>query len=321
MAQTIQIKRGTGSAIPSNLADGELAINLDSGQLYYGSGSASISHFRFKDITAETYTVSSSVTNLITQTSSGSTSFGNSGGDKHSFIGSMVVTGSITIDENNFISSSGDIISSQTITMQTASIGGGIFTSASLASAVAMDLSAYAQITNVVANSATASFLVPADTASFLVPTDTASFLVPTDTASFLTSIPAGTISASAQISTDISGAFNGQTSSFITNSQTGSFITNSQTASFIINSQTSSFLTIGSDATFDNITATGNITAKNYIISSSVTHITTQTLSGSTQFGDSSDDVHHFTGNISASGYISASGNILFNKISGGTF
>ena len=29
MASTIQIKRGTGSAVPTGLADGELAINLD----------------------------------------------------------------------------------------------------------------------------------------------------------------------------------------------------------------------------------------------------------------------------------------------------
>ena len=32
MASTIQIKRGTGSAVPSGLADGELAINLDNGK-------------------------------------------------------------------------------------------------------------------------------------------------------------------------------------------------------------------------------------------------------------------------------------------------
>jgi len=35
MASTIQIKRGTGSAVPSGLADGELAINLDNGKLYF----------------------------------------------------------------------------------------------------------------------------------------------------------------------------------------------------------------------------------------------------------------------------------------------
>ena len=48
MAQTIQIRRGTGSAVPSSLADGELAINLDSGRLYYGSGSAVLNNFRLE---------------------------------------------------------------------------------------------------------------------------------------------------------------------------------------------------------------------------------------------------------------------------------
>ena len=56
-------------------------------------------------------------------------------------------------------------------------------------------------------------------------------------------------------------------------------------------------------------ILATGDIIAHQYIVSSSVTHITTQTLSGSTEFGDSSDDTHQFTGHITASGTISASG------------
>ena len=40
MASTIQIKRGTGSAVPSGLSDGELAINLDERKLYFGSSSA-----------------------------------------------------------------------------------------------------------------------------------------------------------------------------------------------------------------------------------------------------------------------------------------
>ena len=31
---TIQLKRGTGSAVPTGLADGELAINLDNNKLY-----------------------------------------------------------------------------------------------------------------------------------------------------------------------------------------------------------------------------------------------------------------------------------------------
>ncbi len=39
MASTIQLKTGTGSAIPSSLTQGEVAINIDSGLVYYGSGS------------------------------------------------------------------------------------------------------------------------------------------------------------------------------------------------------------------------------------------------------------------------------------------
>jgi len=39
MASTIQLKTGTGSAVPANLTQGELAINVDNGLVYYGSGS------------------------------------------------------------------------------------------------------------------------------------------------------------------------------------------------------------------------------------------------------------------------------------------
>ena len=51
-----------------------------------------------------------------------------------------------------------------------------------------------------------------------------------------------------------------------------------------------------------------GSLIAQQYIVSSSVTNITTQQLSGSTEFGDSSDDTHTFIGDITASGDISSS-------------
>ena len=96
MASTIQIKRGTGSAVPSGLADGELAINLDNGKLYFGSGSTSVNSFRFTNLTAENYIVSSSVTNITTKTLSGSTQFGDSADDIHNMTGSLRVSGSST---------------------------------------------------------------------------------------------------------------------------------------------------------------------------------------------------------------------------------
>jgi hypothetical protein len=102
MANTIQLKRGTGSAVPSqgSLAVGELAINIDSGKLYYGSGSSVLSDFRFDKITAETYVISSSVTHMTTSFSSGSTAFGDSAGDTHTFTGHVTASGDISSSTN-----------------------------------------------------------------------------------------------------------------------------------------------------------------------------------------------------------------------------
>ena len=60
-----------------------------------------------------------------------------------------------------------------------------------------------------------------------------------------------------------------------------------------------------------DELEVKGNLTAQQYIVSSSVTYTTQSFSSGSTAFGDSADDTHVFTGNITASGDISSSGNI----------
>ena len=48
-----------------------------------------------------------------------------------------------------------------------------------------------------------------------------------------------------------------------------------------------------------------GNITAKQFKVSSSVTYMTSSFSSGSTVFGDSIDDTHQFTGSLSISGSI----------------
>ena len=46
-------------------------------------------------------------------------------------------------------------------------------------------------------------------------------------------------------------------------------------------------------------ISASGDVIAQNYIVKSSVTEVTTSFSSGSTIFGDTSDDIHQFTGSI----------------------
>mgnify|MGYP003677181611 CR=1 FL=1 len=76
----------------------------------------------------------------------------------------------------------------------------------------------------------------------------------------------------------------------------------------------TGSLLPISFDG--NNVTISGSLTANEYIVSSSVTNITIATLSGSTEFGDTTDDTHTFIGNITASGNISSSGQIDADKI-----
>lgn len=55
MASTIIIKNGAGSSVPSSLKQGEFAINVDNGKLFYGtsgSSNAVSSSFSFQNITA-----------------------------------------------------------------------------------------------------------------------------------------------------------------------------------------------------------------------------------------------------------------------------
>ena len=74
----------------------------------------------------------------------------------------------------------------------------------------------------------------------------------------------------------------------------------------------TGSLLPISFDG--NNVIISGSLTATEYSVSSSVTNIVIATKSGSTAFGNSTDDTHTFTGHITASGDISASGTILAN-------
>ena len=57
------------------------------------------------------------------------------------------------------------------------------------------------------------------------------------------------------------------------------------------------------SSPTFAGLTTTGDITAQNFIVSSSVTHMTQLFSSGSTVFGDTLDDTHQFTGSVDITG------------------
>jgi len=61
-------------------------------------------------------------------------------------------------------------------------------------------------------------------------------------------------------------------------------------------------------NANYDgNVVVGGTLTARTYVISSSVVNYEVQSVSGSTKFGDTADDTHQFTGSLSVSGFIQA--------------
>jgi len=64
-----------------------------------------------------------------------------------------------------------------------------------------------------------------------------------------------------------------------------------------------------GSQVIKGDLTISGSITAQQYILSSSITNITTETISGSSNFGNSIDDKHTFTGSLFVSGAVMSEG------------
>lgn len=64
------------------------------------------------------------------------------------------------------------------------------------------------------------------------------------------------------------------------------------------------------------NVTVTGTLTANTYILSSSVTSMTIEFASGSTAFGNTSDDTHKFIGSVTVTGSLVVSGSSTFRNI-----
>ena len=200
-------------------------------------------------------------------------------GSEQSFIGSSNFTGSVGV--------SGDV---------TASSYSGVFVGA---------LSSSAQIADDISGSfsvASASFssrvTLTEATASSLV-TASGSFSTRLTTAE--TELENTLISSSVQIASDVTGSWTPSSASFSSRTTT---IEGSGGIQGVGTSNSPTFA--GLTATGD-ITTTGDVIAENYIVSSSVTYLTQSFSSGSTIFGDSIDDMHHFTGSSDFSGSITA--------------
>ena len=78
----------------------------------------------------------------------------------------------------------------------------------------------------------------------------------------------------------------------------------------------TSTIVADGNITSKGNIVAEGDVIANRYIVSSSVSIITSSFSSGSTIFGDSMDDIHQFTGSVSITGSTSISERLTATEI-----
>jgi hypothetical protein len=116
------------------------------------------------------------------------------------------------------------------------------------------------------------------------------------------TALPAGTVSSSAQTLQNLYGT---------------NIISGSGQRSVLGLSSTDS-------PTFNNLTLTGDLTARQLIVSSSVINVTQSFSSGSTIFGNSLDDTHQFTGSVYITGSVYGTfvgdGSGLTNLVAAGT-
>jgi hypothetical protein len=128
---------------------------------------------------------------------------------------------------------------------------------------------------------------------------------------------------------TSVTASFNGLVSSassaIIANTaNTTTSASYALTASYALNAggDTSNLATTGSNtfvgnqSVTGNVTVTGTLTANTYVLSSSVTNMTIEYASGSTAFGNSSDDTHTFIGSVTVTGSLVVSGSSTFRNI-----
>jgi len=263
--------------------------------------------------------VSSSVVSMSVRQASGSTAFGDDILDTHQFTGSIFVSGSVQATEFEGI------------------FKGALSSSAQIADAISGSFFAPSSSfsTRVTANSQSLATRIQteednvnqlqADSSSFSdrvdsLVTDSGSFStritnLKTDSGSFSTRITADSSSFSTRITAD-SSSFSTRVTDLKTDS--GSFSTRVTTNEGFLNQSVKTDAT----PTFVGLTTTGDaeiqgrLTAKELVVSSSVTNMIVATKSGSSVFGDDNADTHQFTGSVSITGSLDTTHTGSFSRV-----
>jgi hypothetical protein len=71
-----------------------------------------------------------------------------------------------------------------------------------------------------------------------------------------------------------------------------------------------------GSQTIMGDLIVSGSITAQQYILSSSISNIITETISGSSNFGNDLSDIHNLTGSVRITGSLGVSGSAILENL-----
>ena len=276
------IQLSTGTAATSSFTHSlDFKLDRNTSTLYLtGSGNISGDLIVGGDITAERFLVEYVTSSVVFE--SGSTKFGNTADDTHDFTGTVDITRNLTA---NSISSSTDISGVNAILSKN-------LTANSVSSSTEISAIDGILSSNLTVNNISASTLISSSD-SYIDDWNSISGSL----SSLTSSITALSESVSATYLLNTTDSFTG------TLTVTGSIIQSGSNSYFLNNVGVGTTNPTERLHVDGNLLVTGKVTAEEFhteLVSSSVVY-----KSGSTQFGDTSDDTHTFTGSLIVSGTI----------------
>jgi hypothetical protein len=338
MASTIQLKTGTGSAVPSSLTQGEVAINIDNGLFYFGSGSSEAVKIleSFTHITASGNISASG--DIIT------TKLRDSVGNNHIVFGNNNNTIAISSDDVEIMRLDGDsqrVGINKTTPGEALEVVGNISSSGGIVASSAnieghlvgkdsgLNDSHLTGFTNIqgygnftMGNSETIDSHLITGKTNFVGNVTASANISASGTiiaTSFTGSLQGNALTATtASFAQTASYVENAQTASYVENAQTASFVTLAQTASYVENSQTASYVENAQTASYVENAQTASY-VENAQTASYVENAQTASYVENAQtasFVNTLNQSVTITGAITASSNISASGYLIAQNI-----
>jgi hypothetical protein len=280
MSTIITRNSATSGSIPPSLIQGELAINVTDGKLFYGSGSGNIvkefgitASYAIDALSASYAETASYAPDYLPLTggtingdvtvngtasiaflnvsyesasviySSGSNQFGDASNDVQTLYGTVdIKTGPVLV--------TGSLDVSEGITGSLLGTASYAINALSSSYALTSTSASHAENTDNAISSSyalTASYVENAQTASYVQTAQTASYVQTAQTASYVLQAVSASYATLAQTANTASYVKNAQTASYVENAQTASYVQTAQTASYVLQAVSASFATTAS--------------------------------------------------------------------------